>query len=204
MITVNTTTMNDFEDDEIFRNNVIGTKKDTFVPDQYINYFSDVLDKLEQETGKLYSLSIQEIGCHHPMTLKSFDERSKYVVSDMKSKYKELEGEYSCVIDIKKRIINLLYGDLLVDPSNLTWHLSINNPMDGFISGKWQCPECGYPSNYVGNELCQARVQNICRYIHKSIWYDVKICVKNQEVYQCGGGSLSICHPLGKITCFNK
>ena len=190
--------MDNILQDKIFRKNVIGTKDYTTIPDQYLKDLTDLLNKLENETGTLYSASIQEIGCHHPVTLNQFDKRSRYIISHMKSEYKELEGEYSSVIEIKKRISRLQYGNLLIN--DVEWKNINSVQNNGYVTGNWRCPECGNETNCVTNGACQSQK---CRYSHQSIWRSVSISLTKQEIYSAAGGSLSICYPLGKITCFN-
>ena len=120
---------------------------------------------------------------------------SKYVVQNMKPAYKELEGTYDSVIDIKRKICQLQYKDMLI--GDLEWVINDDFYDDGYFKGNFKCPKCAKEDNPVAFECCQNRK---CYYSNESIWRNVEFDLNSpKEIYTCKGGSLSICHPIGKI-----
>lgn len=191
------------------RNNSYEPKKRSVVPDKFVSAFNILLEELERETGILYSVSVHETGSYKPLVIKPFERRRKYIVCDMKSEYKELEGEYNSIYEIKKKIIELKYGNLLT--SDIAWHSFKKDDQNyeeydnGNFFGQWRCPECNNETNYVGNELCQLRKETngICSYRHNSIWNDVEFDLKTQLVYSSFGPTIPMLKKIGRIVCEN-
>jgi hypothetical protein len=164
--------------------------KKTNVPPKFLNKFINLLEELEKEMNTMYRISIQEIGCGTDVVLKPFEDRTRYIVEQMDSQYKDLEGEYKTVDGIYTKIHELKYKNLLNSP--LTWKKS---DYGGYCEGTWKCPKCNKNDNPVAFECCQRG----CHYTVESIWQDIIIDVKNQSIYVRNGGSISICHPIGKV-----
>ena len=117
------------------------------------------------------------------MRIKPFDKRTQYVVYNMLEGYEELEGTYANVKEIKDKIQQLEYAGLHV------------------ASGGWKCPQCGCDQNWYGNELCQGscRLNNGCRYSHRSKWDRVDAYPGSQQIFRSSGGSISGLTPLGDL-----
>lgn len=155
----------------------------TDIPAEYQSKFLNLLNELEQTTGKSYTCELQGLSCNLPMRIKPFDKREKYIVCDMAEGYEELEGEYKNIQEIKAKIRQLQYEGLYLP------------------SGGWKCPECGCEDNYTGNESCQGScsLQNCCDYFHRSKWKMVDAYPSSQKIYRSSGGSFACLTPLGNL-----
>ena len=155
----------------------------TNVPDEYQQKLLNLLNELEKETGNAYTMELRGLSCNCSMRIKPFDKRTQYVVCNMLAGYEALEGTYANVKEIKEKIQQLEYEGLHV------------------ASGGWKCPQCGCDQNYYGNGCCQGscRLNNGCRYSHRSKWDGVEAYPDSQKIYQGGGGSISVLTPLGDL-----
>ena len=89
----------------------------------------------------------------------------KYIVENIKLKYKELKGAYDSPIDIIGKICQLQYKNVLV--KNLRYVTTFDGDGDGYIDGYFVCPKCA-TDNGVNAGQCKN-----CDYTHESIWNDV-------------------------------
>jgi hypothetical protein len=116
----------------------------TEIPDPYREKFMNLLELLEQETGKMYTLEVRIHGANHPLKFKPFNMRNKYIVSDMKAEFQDLEGEYRS-----------------------------------------------------GNEI-ESKIKELSK--ESSKWSHIRVDYHTGEIYKSGGGSVSICKTIGKLT----
>ncbi len=86
------------------------------ISDVYRTEFLTLLERLERDTGRLYSLSLYVQGDRQPLVLKSFAERSAYRVAEMEPEYAALQGQYGSVAAIKDKIAQLCYSGLEILP----------------------------------------------------------------------------------------
>ena len=168
----------------------------TSIPDKYATEFINMINKMEEETGNMYELTVKQFGSmsNYNVTLCSFENRNNYVIFDMKDKYKDLEGNYTSIKEIKDKIELFKYPTFE--------NIFIKNK----IIESWECPKCntyGFDEigmdtnnmcNFVGNLLCQN-----CEYYNSSIWEGVIIGVQEGKIYAGGGGSISVFTNIGKI-----
>ena len=156
--------------------------------DQDIQTLKNSLQEIETKTGKKYQLTLHEEGQYHDkgLVICSFKERNKYIVYDMDDNHQDLAGTYDSYANIEKKI----------------QLLRMNNAKDFKKDGNsyiWQCPECDhFERNYSWNSLCQNHNQH-CRYSLETYYEDVHLDLHSSSIYTAGGGSISICHDIGKI-----
>ncbi len=152
------------------------------------------MDKLESESGNKYNLTVHQYGKYiqSDLVLRPFDQRNTYMVYDMKDEYKALEGKYDSYQQVKDRL-----RDLCLE---YTEDHKLDSERNIMI---WKCPKChewgsseqkNYYHDNSGINLCQN-----CQEIYSSIWNDVKIDLNRGTIDESGGGSISICHNLGRI-----
>ena len=161
----------------------------TTIPEEFLAELEQFNRKLEQVTGKQYQLTVHEYGsCSNTgLVVCPFENRSKYIVHDMKNECKDLEGEYSSVAQVKSKIKELQFKGVEMVDQNC-----------------WKCPKCGqygkqmnenyFGKNSIHNSLCQN-----CHYCHRNIWEIAMIDVLSGHIYTSGGGSISICKTIGLI-----
>lgn len=80
------------------------------IPAKYHEQFSNVLDALEKETGLLYQITIAQHNTYidNNLILGEFSKRNiKIMVYDMDDEYKELEGIYDNIDNVKEKIKEL-------------------------------------------------------------------------------------------------
>jgi hypothetical protein len=183
-------------EEEKFRRNIIGIKKKTTIPAAQEEILTYILEKLEVETGSKYMMSIREIHTCESLEIKSFSQRDKYIISQMKTNYEELNGEYDSIIDIKKKLKELEYKNLISQPDDDFNHKKSNGTANkDQFRFLWVCPNCKYDKNHTYNEACQKD----CGYTHASSWGQVFFNLEQGEIYISYGGAKSIKHPIGKL-----
>ncbi len=64
------------------------------------------LTKLEETTGEQYQIILQKYGTmtNNDKIIKSFEQRSKYIISDMDERYRILNGTYASYQEIQDRL----------------------------------------------------------------------------------------------------
>jgi len=177
-----------FKNDNDFRQTILNSKTQTELPEGFEEKFLNLLNEMEHLTNKAFTLTIHELGSMDSLKIKPFETRPGYIVSNMKDKYKDLNGEYNSVDEIKQKIMKLKYKNVI-------------HP-DG---KSWICPKCNNDSPNKSykpiNEFCAYRdCCQFCGSVFNSMWDNVSISLEHQEIYTSCGGSLSICHPIGKIS----
>ena len=85
---------------------------------------------------------------------------NKFRVNITSDKYKDLEGIYKSIDDIKHTIDLLKYGTIK------------------FEGDYWTCPSCGHNENYFFENKCRS---DKCNFINMSIWYNIKIDKEHAE-----------------------
>ncbi len=171
-----------------------------------IQTLKSYIQELECRTGKKYQLTLNEEGQYRDkgIIINSFENRDKYLVYDMRAEYKDLEGTYDNYEDIVKKI----------ELFKLNFALEIKkNDNGGYI---WKCPTCkewgrndGQPNNeekgddmkndkWSYNHQWNGCCQN-CDFSSKWSSEDIHISLYTDSIYTAGGGSISICHDIGKI-----
>ena len=126
------------------------------LPAKYQQAFADLLNQLELETGqKFLTLELRGRGLDHPLKINTSDRPTKkYRVREMAKGYREIEGEYSTIGEIRKKITERRWSKF--------------DRRDGY----WRCPGC-WRWNHVGNLSCE---DLSCDYIHSSSkWDDIRI-----------------------------
>jgi hypothetical protein len=103
---------------------------------------------------------------------------NKFRVNITSDKYKDLEGIYKSIDDIKHTIDLLKYGTIK------------------FEGDYWTCPSCGHNENYFFENKCRS---GECNFINMSIWYNIKIDREGQ-IFISGSGRMSVCYFLGYIS----
>lgn len=116
-----------------------GFRDTTTVPDEFKTKFMTLLEDLEKQTGKLYTLEVKELGFKSFVRFKPFDQRTGYSVYDMNPKYTELEGQYKTIQEIENRIKTLQAEALGVKDG--TWKCIVCHHQNAF-SGGWTYGHC--------------------------------------------------------------
>lgn len=157
----------------------LNSKDKIKLPSNFEERFLALLNELEETTNEFFTITIKQSGSNNEFKIKPFDQRSGYVISDMKTNYEGLNGTYPNFESINQKTVELMFGDLR-QPDEKTW----------------KCPKCGKnEKNHLSDPLCQ-----FCKYHLDTIWNDVLFSLESQTVYSSSGsGSVSICHPIGKI-----
>lgn len=174
-----------FDEDDKFMQTMPQMTSDIDLPADFKDRLLFLLEELEKETGEFFTLTVNKIGVYNSLALKPFEERSNYLIQNMKPEYESLNGIYPNLDAIKEKILKLKFGDSLCE----------NDKM-------WKCPNCGQikderrsnGATIISTVLCQ-----FCYYNYKSIWDYIGFSLKSRMVYKNYGGSVSICHPIGVI-----
>ena len=157
--------------------------------------FIDTIANIEQKTGKLYQMILQEQGTptNSDRIIKPFKNRSPIIIYDMDSEYTDLNGTYQNYEEIKDQLDRLYPHfalDIKEDPENPKSYL-------------WKCPKCetygggeGRTTNSSWSGCCQRKG---CNYSCHSKYENVKVNLHYGQVFKSGGGGISISNPIGKV-----
>jgi hypothetical protein len=172
------------------------------IPDKFRGAFQSLLDQMEQETGNLYQLKIDQFDylrtySEPEYTIGDFTTRPFQIeIYDMKPEYKALEGLYNTRNDVINKIQELRCNDLFEEIKDWTDNR-------GYVYKIGKCKNChsynedflNRSPNTISSNCCQ---NNACpnRWFN-SKWNDVKISTNDTTIYTCDGGTLSICHMKG-------
>ena len=134
-----------------------------------------------------------------PVVLNKLDERTDvtlYVEMKMEPyDYSALNGEYGSLETIKAKVTELQFGSCDVKLVKNT-----DDRLKAFAGWEylWVCPKCNNSErNGTCNNLCQH-----CCYCVRSKWDDIHM--SRGDIYIAGGGSISICHPIGIYKMIKK
>lgn len=170
------------------------------IPEKYKELLSTVLNQMESETGNMYQFTVNKFGnpSNYNCIIGNFKNRNiKIEVYDTKPKYKELVDVYDSRVDLVNKIKNLRCNEIFEETKE------ISDNMGGTITiGK--CKNCHsycenipyrYP-NTITSSCCQ---NDECpKKILFSKWDDIYVSEWDGHIFQSSGGSLSICHDIGK------
>ncbi len=165
-------------------------ERHTVIPRDAEKRLRSLLLDLEAETGSRFQCTVRKAGTDSSLVIGAFDERTDYVISGMRPGYEALNGGYTSMAAIKEQVLWAKYG-------------AMRQP-----GGKhWICPQCGQCEGQVGransvatsvwSDLCQ-----FCPYRFDSQWNCIDFDFARGIVYTSHGGSIAICHPLGKIAVY--
>jgi len=178
------------ESDAQFRDRVFHNRRGkTEIPAEFAGRLMAVLSEIEEATKERFQLTLRMAHSDSEIILNPFEERGPFAVSEMRPGYEGLNGVYANMDAVRETVLRLRYGTYL-QPDLATW----------------ACPKCGisrteepckrnFTLTSVYGDICQ-----FCHHTFTSVWDKVDFCLSNGLVYKGGGGSLSICHPIGKIT----
>lgn len=191
----------------------------TPLPERYNRQLLQLIDELENETGEMYKVSVKGLDYNRPVEIKPFDKRDGYRVYNMAPGYEALEGEYATKQEMTKKLDCLKFADAVEHSvMNDLYKQGVRNPMDipqdkrlnlqvkyspvpwnkDREMALWVCPKCkSYERNF--DNVCAE-----CSLHIDSHWYYMECNTDNSIVYKGGGGSLSICTPMGYIEIINK
>lgn len=142
-----------------------------------------VLNELENATGKKLQFTVHALGYQNSQIIGDFNKRLHDIKVEMISDYDLLNGKYSSLDAIRKRINSLWMNDIMFD------YKTIKDRKVG------KCRECktygneepGFCLNYLEErmDLCQN-----CGYdFKKSKWYTVKVPNYETEIYSISDNS---------------
>ena len=188
----------------------------TTVPPSFEDRFKQLVIELENETGKMYTVKVQEFGANTDYSIRPFSKRDGYRVYNMTAGYEGLEGVYKTTKDLKNKITELRCSEATEDNFNkpesdkkegtVVYKLETKTLYPDWAKGKPQvvfvCPKCqSFEHNYTYSNtmICQH-----CRSYYRSKWDNVGFGVTSGRIYKSDGGSISICTPLGYLEVLNE
>lgn len=173
--------------------------KEIEIPQKYKDALQTMLNTMESETGEMYQFTVNKFGCYsnYNCVIGNFNKRPhKIEIYNMDPNYQLLEGVYDDKEAVRKQIKILKGSESFYDFKDYT-----NQNGYTFTIGK--CKSCHSYNENISNTspnnidgICQnPQCKGSARF---SIWNGVQLDHFTDDIYQSGGGSISICHTKGK------
>jgi hypothetical protein len=154
-----------------------------------------VLNQIETETGLKYQFTVNEFGNHDTCIIGDFTKRSNIEVYNMDPAYAHMNGVYETYSSIVDKIKELRVQDLFEETKDWT-------DKKGEIHKIGKCKKC-HSYNERITELPTFVTSNCCHNKNCSDrmlfskWDRLHVSKQDGTLYDCVGGSLSICHTKG-------
>jgi len=175
-------------------------KKEADISQKYKDMLQNILEQMEKETGKMYKITVNTFGIHYNYNcvIGGFNREYKIQVCEMKPEYKELEGIYNNKNEIYQKVRMLKANERYYDFKEYT-----DKYGKTYTIGK--CKRCHsyneniptMSANNIENSCCQN--DKCVKRIHFTKWDNIELDQYTDQIWDNGGGgSISVCHKLGK------
>lgn len=182
------------------------------IPQKYKERLQALLEEMEAETHDMYQFTINKFGnsTNYNYVVGEFKSRDKpIVIYGMKEGYEALEGGYATRNAAVQKLKELVANDRFEETNDWV------RESDGHVFKLGKCRKChSYNENAPeypvksGDSTIQCRrfpntiESNVCQNIEcgahlESKWSDLTVSENDFTVYECGGGSLSVCKTKG-------
>jgi hypothetical protein len=172
------------------------------IPDKYKEILNSILYEMEAETGEMYQFTIDTFGVasNYNTKLGKFEDRKKKIeIYGMVEAYTELNGVYDSRDEAIKKIEELRCNDLFEETKD-------RENKNGIVYKIGKCKKChsynesdtdgnSRAPNYIDINVCQT--EGCDRGDFDSKWSHLEISKSDYDIYECFGGSLSICKTKG-------
>lgn len=171
----------------------------TIIPEEYIDAFKDLLNKLEKDTNNMFQITINKFDSDQSeknCVIGDFETRIKKIeIYEIMPEYSELIGQYNSRCDVEEKI-----KKLRCDESFSETKIHNDGEYGEVIIGK--CRKCNSYAgkrkrmyNHIRMDICQNCSANL-----RNKWHEITISKWDYKIYTRGGrvGSYSIINPIGK------
>lgn len=90
----------------------LGDPANSFIPEEHEQRLNQILKEMEERTGLKFQISVHQFGNSKPLIIGDFGKRGPIEVSETKSEYTKLEGQYEDIDALKTRFKELHYQDV--------------------------------------------------------------------------------------------
>ncbi len=171
-----------------------------------------VMKEIEKKNGKRYELFAKEFD-KNQLSVYSFSDRGPFTIK-MKENYTELDGVYETVSSIDNKIKELFNASFPKVTNCYKCNSVVQDNGERYDCekcGKWRlknpdmtsCSTCKNPvanNKWESVAYCKQCNCYLTKGQFESKWRGVAVSLGSGTIYYSGGGSLSICHEIGKVT----
>lgn len=143
------------------------------IPREYVQTITDLFDKLEKINGEKYQICVFTSGKDREIVIKSFEQRTNYLVEMTDIIFSGLNGSYPTFDDLKRKLILLDYpGSKLAEKVEETL---------------WKCSFCEKDD---GNKIGDLDTCRSCQKVHSSKWSHLRISLEEGKIFYVEEGKV--------------
>src|SRR5581483_11828425 len=170
----------------------------TNLPYSFEQRFKQLVDDLENATGKIYTLTVREFGANTDQIIKPFEKRDGYRVYNMAPGYEALEGVYKTPTAISKKLEELRCSEVNVanyhtpnvEKDSIVYKLETITTYPEWAKGEphlvFKCAKCGKSDR---NHIDYSFICQHCPARYYSKWDHMGFNLTSGTIFKSGGGS---------------